>query len=514
MRLKIDSGKKVRKLHNFWNNIHFHPTDAIEDEWGQRILNRVQEDHAAKTVRMFTMMEDIVTMSEDGRLQYDFTENDLRMDYMAGKGFTILLCYNFIPACIARNPDERSSNNKNARRYKGKLIITSPPKDYALWEEICRTYTAHIAERYGLERVSGWYLHCYNEPDIPAFWMKEEEDIQVRCREYCHLYDAFERGVRAVSDRLRLGGPVLACRMDFMEGFLKHARDSKKKLDFLSFHAYGTKPWYLNNGELPISAANSVEKIRECKALAEKYGFGEIPLIIDEWGASSGGYCNCEDCPGLIFRENEVFSAFFVKMLTLYEELQLPIEKMMICLSGQHEMKTDFSGFRGFFTLHFYPKPIYNAFVLSAKLGEYKTACNIPEDGNLSVLPTIAADGRVAVLLAYASEHFDAGLSDLHLELEFAGLSGGREAKLWYIDREHANSYRMYQRLGAPDEPAPEQIEQIAAAGELVCESRRFTDVLEAVMEDNSVLLVEIMPEREEGGIKVNPFDKTAHLVY
>lgn len=494
MKLTIDSNKRTRNLHNFWNNIHFHPTDAIEDEWGQRILNRVQEDHVAETVRMYTMMEDIVTMGEDGMLQYDFSENDLRMDYMVDKGFTLLLCYNFIPACIAQDPGETSSNNKNATRYKGKVIITSPPRDYALWEEICRTYTEHIVERYGLERVAEWYLHCYNEPDIPAYWMKEEKDMQVRCREYCKLYDAFEKGIRAVSDRLRLGGPTLACMLDFMEGFLKHVRDNKRKLDFLSFHTYGTSPASLDSGERFICVTNSVERIRECKGLAEKYGFGEIPLIIDEWGASSGGFCNCEECPKLIFRENEIFAAFYVKMLTLYEELQLPIEKLLICLSGQHEMRTDFSGFRGFFTLHFYPKPIYNAFILGAKLGDCRIASDMPENGNLSVMPTIASDGRIAVLLAYASEYFDTELPDLRLELNFAGLSGEHEAKLWYIDREHGNAYRAYQRLGSPDEPTQEQIRQIAREGELACERRRFTGGLEVMLQNNGVLLVEIAP--------------------
>ena len=82
MKFIIDTTKTVKKLENFWNHIHFHPTDAIEDDWGQRILNRVAEDKVAKTVRMYAMLEDIVTMDENGNLKYDFTLNDTRMDYM------------------------------------------------------------------------------------------------------------------------------------------------------------------------------------------------------------------------------------------------------------------------------------------------------------------------------------------------------------------------------------------------------------------------------------------------
>ena len=41
MNIQIQASKPVRKVRNFWNYIHFHPTDAIEDQWGRDILNKV-----------------------------------------------------------------------------------------------------------------------------------------------------------------------------------------------------------------------------------------------------------------------------------------------------------------------------------------------------------------------------------------------------------------------------------------------------------------------------------------
>ena len=41
--------KVIKNQENFWNNIHFHPTDAIEDDWGQKILNEVAKDNVADT---------------------------------------------------------------------------------------------------------------------------------------------------------------------------------------------------------------------------------------------------------------------------------------------------------------------------------------------------------------------------------------------------------------------------------------------------------------------------------
>jgi len=187
------SDRVIKKQENFWNNIHFHPTDAIEDDWGQRILNEVAKDRVADTVRMYAMLEDIVSMDENGKLQYDFTENDVRMDYMVEKGFQLLISYNFIPPCIAKNTEVFSVAAKGKTRYKGKVIIPSPPKDYALWEDICYEYTKHIVGRYGVERVKDWYLQCYNEPDIPTFFMPylKPEEKGERLKEYCKLYHGF-----------------------------------------------------------------------------------------------------------------------------------------------------------------------------------------------------------------------------------------------------------------------------------------------------------------------------------
>ncbi|MBQ4159564.1 MAG: hypothetical protein IJD83_01400, partial [Clostridia bacterium] len=259
------NNKTEGQVKNFWNAIHFHPTDAIEDAWGQRILNRVAEDNVARTVRMYTMMEDIVRLDANGNLQYDFTENDVRMDYMVQKGFDLLLSYNFIPPCISSDPEEVSKVCKKATRYKGKFIVTAPPKDYKLWEEICYNYTKHIVERYGFERVKQWKLQCFNEPDSRSFFMRSEENRAIKAKEYCKLYDAFEAGIRRVSDDLFIGGPALAFYCDFLDVFLTHVRENKKKMDYICFHVYGTGPDALNAGG-EITVENCMRLLRDTMA--------------------------------------------------------------------------------------------------------------------------------------------------------------------------------------------------------------------------------------------------------
>jgi len=81
------SNEIIKKQENFWNHCLFHPTDAVEDSWGKRILDRMAEDKAVKTIRIYAMLEDIVYIDMKGELCYDFRANDLRLDYLIEKGY-------------------------------------------------------------------------------------------------------------------------------------------------------------------------------------------------------------------------------------------------------------------------------------------------------------------------------------------------------------------------------------------------------------------------------------------
>jgi xylan 1,4-beta-xylosidase len=181
----------------------------------------------------------------DGVLKYDFRLNDLRLDYLHGLGYELLLSYGGMPDCIAKTTNQKSSMSNGKTRYKGKMWNTSMPRDIKVWEDICYEYTKHIIERYGLDVVSKWSLSCFNEPDASSFFLKElssyEQPIE-RCAEYCKLYDAFVRGTTRASEGIRIGGPVLAGVPLFFEAFLKHVKETRVRLDFLSIHNYGTHP--------------------------------------------------------------------------------------------------------------------------------------------------------------------------------------------------------------------------------------------------------------------------------
>ncbi len=437
---------------NFWNNCLFHPTDAVEDAWGKRILDRMAEDKSIQTVRIYTMFEDIVLMDENGKLIYDFRINDLRLDYLVEKGYNVLLAYGMMPECIAANKNATANNSKNKTRYKGKLINTSVPTEYKLWEEICYEYTKHIVDRYGVETVSKWHIQCFNEPDIGAFFMSDipEEDIQTRITEYCKLYTAFVNGILRASDKLCLGGPALACKFEFLGGFLDYIKENNIRLDFISLHNYAGMGCDMYAKGEKFDANKWINIQQKFIDIITECGFADTELIIDEWGMAAHGFYNVEECPSFIARENEVYSSYYVKLIYKILEKGWNISKLIICLSGQHEMTTDFSGFRNFFTMNFFAKPIYNAYILASKL--YKSLIKVKSDNeNIYVIPTKNENGDYSVLVTYSDEYFKEDLPEITEKLVFEDNVENKKVTIYCIDKETTNPYRLYERMGMPE---------------------------------------------------------------
>lgn len=468
MKNVIYADKTIKKQPNFWNHILFHPTDAIEDEWGQKILDEISKDKAAKYVRIYAMFEDIFIENAQGEIISDFTLCDIRLDYLLSKGFTPMIAYAGIPAFLARDAGDVSSMSNGKTRYKGKMWITSPPKDYKIWEELCRLFTAHIVNKYGREEVEKWYLHCFNEPDGPGFFIKGKwaDHYDERVTEYCKLYEGFLRGITSVCETLHIGGCAAACPQ-FLESFLKHITKNKLRLDYVNFHVYGTDPMRAQSGERPVSADSHFSLNDEYFSIVKKYLPPETEVVVDEWGACSHGFFKSAQYPVTLFRETEKFSAFFFMMIERYIRGNYNLGKLMICLSGQHEMTAEFEGFRNFFSLNFIKKPIYNAFVLAAKLHENLLETNISED-NLTVIATKNEENKLAVAVTYANQNIQKDIEKKTLTITVDGIKAGKKkVTVWTIDPEHTNPYALYLKKKYPKKLSAEQTEELRKEGTL-----------------------------------------------
>ena len=176
----------------------------------------------------------------------------------------------------------------------------------------------------------------------------------------------------------------------------------------------------VENGER-ISVKNSLHKHAVYLDVVRSHGFSDVEIIVDEWGASSHGFFNREEAPDLMFRETEVFSAYYAKLIYGMIELDPNVSKMMICLSGQHGMTDYFSGYRNFFTMNYIAKPIYAAFVLASKLGKrlLGTECDNP---NIYTIATKTSDDGYAVLMAYCNDYLTEELPETVEKVEVLSL--------------------------------------------------------------------------------------------
>jgi len=507
MLINIDSKVIVRPLKNFWNHIHFHPTDAIEDQWGKNILDRVASDGVAQYVRIYTMFEDIVSRGQNGNLVYDFTLNDKRIDYMVEKGFKLLICFNFMPPAIAKDPDKLS----NMARYKGKRINFSEPEDYRDWQEIVYTYVKHIVTRYGLDTVSNWYLHCWNEPDW-HYWLNDENKnyTEDKVNAYIKLYDHFAAGILRVTDRIRFGGPSAAVHDSFIEAFIRHTKEGTNtvtgvigtRIDFISIHTYSMRPSDFSKGMYP-SVDRLFKRTEEIFEIMKRYGYDQKEIIVDEWGATSGGLTNWDTVPEVVYRDNEYHPAFFAKLVHDYilrlEERKIPVSMMMICLCGQHNLVKDFEGGRSFFTLNLFPKPIYNVYALLSKLGDQLLNYEMSDiNGNLGVIPTCDEEGNIKIFIFYMDENPKEQLKNLKVKLQIKELQGSYSVMHYRIDHTSSNSFTKWLELGMPENPNQLQRETINNAGKLsfyypeeVFEN--CTEYVEdIIMSGNSVSMIEL----------------------
>ncbi|MBE6657872.1 MAG: hypothetical protein E7604_05435 [Ruminococcaceae bacterium] len=485
----------LKKQKNFWNNCLFHPTDAIEDPWGKKILDRMAGDKSIHAIRIYTMFEDIVYLDEDGNLAYDFRLNDLRLDYLVEKGYDVLLAYAMMPECIATNKNAVSSVSKNKTRYKGKMINTSAPTDYALWEEICYTYTKHLLDRYGEETVSKWHMQCFNEPDLKLFFLSDLpwSAAETRAEEYCKLYTAFASGISRASEKCCFGGPALASNLFFMEKFLTYIRQSGTRLDFISVHNYaGICADELCNTDCGFSVKDWLSVMEGFLGVIDKCGFSDKELIVDEWGMAGQGFYNIEECPMFIARENETFSAYYVKLIHELLRKGWKISKLFICLSGQHEMVVDFSGFRNFFTMNFFAKPIYNAYVLASRLYEnlLPYCCDTE---NVYVIPTRNEQNQYRILVTYSSEKFDETLSTVREMITLPAEAQGKTVTLYQIDRNTTNPYRLYERLGLSSNLTDEEIRLLREEGRLTATDNFVAaDTISLELTANAVYMIEV----------------------
>ena len=273
------------------------------------------------------------------------------------------------------------------------------------------------------------------------------------------------------------------------------------RLDFVSLHCYSSIPQDVDDPlRYKVCPESIVNQYQTYRAIMGLYGLGRTPAVIDEWAAAAEGYLGIDEDPRMRFRETEYYAAFYFNLIDLFTRLEMPPERMMICLSGQDRVNRDFDGHRTFFTARGWKKPLYNAFVMAAHLGGELLAVEGNSPRNCGIIATRSGDGRIAIVLYNHESDFGREGENIpepvQLALHFLPQKFRVERRR--IDPIFSNAFTAWSRLGSPAEPTVWEREQISRRSEL--EKYRPDEVGsenwtgEVLLLPNSVELLEFIP--------------------
>ena len=190
----------------------------------RRDLRTVRQITGFQYVRFHAILDDEVGVYDEdkqGKPIYNFSYVDQIYDGLLANSVKPFVELSFMPSKLAARQDLQSF------WYHPNV---APPKDYAKWDDLITQFTKHLVDRYGIDEVANWYFEVWNEPNLD-FWTGTPKQ-----ESYFELYDHTARDIKAVSPRLRVGGPA-TCAGGVGPGD-DPARGAEKRAAGLRFHPH------------------------------------------------------------------------------------------------------------------------------------------------------------------------------------------------------------------------------------------------------------------------------------
>ena len=441
----IDGAAPATPLPHFWEHM-FGSGRAIlslRDSY-RRDLREVKGVTDLQYVRFHAIFHDEVGVyDEDGQGNpvLNFSYVDQIYDGLLANGVRPFLELSFMPKKLASNKAAL-----HAFWYKQNV---SPPKDYGKWDDLITQFAKHLVERYGIDEVSQWYFEVWNEPNID-FWAGDPHQAT-----YFELYDHTARALKAVSPRLRVGGPATA-QAAWADAFIQHCTENKVPVDFVSSHVYGN-----DKSEDVFNTHESIPRDQMvCRAISKVHqqikssSMPNLPLIWSEFNAS---YANEPPVTDSVYMGPWLAD-------TIRQCDGLVDEMSYWTFSDVFEeggvVKQPFYGGYGLIAAGDIPKPAFNAFLLLHKLGDQR----LKTDSN-SALVTRRKDGTLVVAAWNMADPGAPGSAkEVKFQFEHARVS---KVQVTRLDAEHGDVHKAYAAMGSPRYPSKDQIEKLRAASRL-----------------------------------------------
>ena len=393
-------------------------------------------------------LDEVGVYQEDkqGNPHYNFTYVDQIYDGLLQNGVRPFVEIDPMPKDLASQPIHQGF------WYKP---IVSPPKDYAKWDDLIRAFAQHLVDRYGIDEVSRWYFEVWNEPNR-GFWAGKPKDTT-----YFELYDHTARDLKAISPRLRVGGPSTA-NAAWIDAFIAHTVKNEVPVDFISSHIYGMdKVSYVFGPGVTVPEDEMIYRgTRKMHDDIEASARPDLPLIVSEFSASRVSTGNRDTLymgPWIanVIRECDGLTKWmsFWPFSDVFEEHGVP--------RSPFPARPLQEG-RGLIAPDGIPKPSYVAFALLHRLGDER----ISEPGN-DVIVTRRKDGTLVIALWNLVDPGAAGASR-QIRLEFRHVPSHSQAVVYRLDATHENTLGAYRAMGSPDYPTHDQVERLWQVAKIV----------------------------------------------
>ncbi len=471
--ITIDAQAATTPFPHFWEQM-FGSGRAILTlrESYREDLRAVKKVADFRYVRFHAILHDEVGVyNEDdhGNPVYNFSYVDQIYDGLLKNGVKPFVEISFMPKKLAFNPDAL-----HPFWYKQNV---SPPKSMELWDDLMKHFAQHLVDRYGIDEVSQWYFEVWNEPNID-FWNGIPRD-----RSYFDLYAHTARDLKAVSPRLRVGGPATAAAA-WVSDFLKFTSENHVPVDFVSTHGYAddtTLDLFGKDMNIPMDerVCRAVEKVhKEIKQSSTP----DVPLFWTEWNVQGmkesrdtifvgAGLANTiRQCDGLVDMMSWwTFSDVF--------EEGGPISRPFIGMFGLRAK----GGIN---------KPSYYAYGLLHELGDRQIA-----NDSKDVIATKAAGGGLAVAVWNLVDP-DAHGGPRTVDLTFAHVTPSARVSIQRIDQEHGDVLRHYAAMGSPEDPTAAQVEQLNRESALPAPQQTTLrdGKLSFTLTPNALVLIKVQP--------------------
>ncbi len=408
----------------------------------RRDLRLVKSTTDFKYVRFHAILHDEVGIYDEdkhGNPIYNFSYVDEIYDGLLASGVRPFVELSFMPAKLA------SRQALHSFKYHP---IVAPPRSYAKWDAMIAAFAAHLIERYGIDEVAQWYFEVWNEPNID-FWVGEPKQSS-----YFELYDHTARALKAVDERLRVGGPSTA-QAAWVGAFIRHCAEKGVPFDFVSTHVYGndTSKDVFGTREMIPRAEMVCRAAAKVRNEADAAGRRGMPIIWSEYNAS-------------YFNEPKITDSLFMgpwlaDTLRRCDGLtdMMSYWTLSDVFEEQGVVKRHFYGGFGLIAAGGIPKPAFNAFKMLHGLGTERYEPDSP-----NAIVTRRADGAFVIALwNYVPPGESGAPATVSLQLRFAA----RSARIVRLDADNGDVSGAYRRMGSPHYPTPAQLQQLVQASTL-----------------------------------------------